>query len=105
MLWYGTAINRHKPVHTSTYLLVPHVTILGNSAFQRSALDIHRFHMYIHLNALYIMTKLLHEVSEHYLTVKNYKRGNNKDYIPIEKTEHTRKITFVYALMVMFKKY
>jgi hypothetical protein len=35
-------------------------------------------------------------VSEHYLTVKNYKKGNNKDYIPIEKTEHTRKKTFTY---------
>ena len=42
-------------------------------------------------------TKLLHEVSEHYLTVKNYKRGNNKDYIPIENTEHKRKKTFLYA--------
>ena len=39
---------------------------------------------------------LLREVSEHYLLVKNYKKGNNKDYIPIEKTEHTRKKTFTY---------
>ena len=39
---------------------------------------------------------LLREVSEHYLTVKNYKKGNNKDYMPIEKTDHTRKKTFTY---------
>ena len=39
---------------------------------------------------------LLREVSEHYLTVKNYKKGNNKDYVPIEKTEHNRKKTFTY---------
>ena len=38
------------------YLLVQLVTILANSAFQRSALDIHRVHMYIHLIALYIMS-------------------------------------------------
>ena len=42
---------------------------------------------------------LLREVSEHYWTVKNYKKGNNKDYIPIEKTDHTRKKTFTYDLM------
>ena len=40
---------------------------------------------------------LLHEVSEHYLQVKNYKKGSNKDYTPIEKTEHTRKKTFIYS--------
>ena len=38
------------------YLFVQLVTILANLAFQRSALDIHRFHMYIHLIALYIMS-------------------------------------------------
>ena len=38
----------------------------------------------------------LHEASEHFLKVKEYKRGANKDYIPIEKTEHTRKKTFIY---------
>ena len=38
----------------------------------------------------------LHEVSEHFLKVKEYKRGANKDYKPIEKTEHTRKKTFIY---------
>jgi hypothetical protein len=31
---------------------------------------------------------LLNEVSEHYLLVKNYKKGSNKDDIPIEKTEN-----------------
>ena len=39
---------------------------------------------------------LLREVSEHYLLVKNYKKGINKDYIPIEKTEHNRKKTFIH---------
>ncbi len=34
--------------------------------------------------------------SEGYLNFKNYQRRNNKDYTPIEKTEHTRKKTFVY---------
>jgi hypothetical protein len=29
----------------------------------------------------------LHEVSEHFLKVKEYKKGTNKDYIPLEKTE------------------
>jgi len=38
----------------------------------------------------------LHEVSEHFLKVKEYKKGTNKDYTPLEKTEHTRKKTFVY---------
>ena len=38
----------------------------------------------------------LKTVSEDYLNFKNYKRGANKDYIPIEKTEHTRKKTFIY---------
>ena len=37
------------------------------------------------------------EVSEHFLKVKKYITGANKDYKPIEKTEHTRKKTFVYA--------
>ena len=44
----------------------------------------------------YPTSKLLTEVSDHYLIVKNYKKSANKDYIPIEKTEHTRKKTFVY---------
>ena len=39
----------------------------------------------------------LKTVSEDYLNFKNYKIGSNKDYLPIEKTEHTRKKTFVYA--------
>ena len=30
------------------------------------------------------------------MKIKEYKRGENKDYVPIEKTEHTRKKTFVY---------
>ncbi len=38
----------------------------------------------------------LSEVSEHFLKVKEYKKGANKDYKPIEKTEHTRKKTFIY---------
>ena len=38
----------------------------------------------------------LYEASEHFLKVKKYKRGANKDYTPIEKTEHTRKKTFIY---------
>ncbi len=45
---------------------------------------------------VYPTSKLLNEVSNHYLTVKNYKKSSNKDYIPVEKTEHTRKKTFVY---------
>ena len=31
-----------------------------------------------------------------FLKVKEYNKGTNKDYIPLEKTEHTRKKTFVY---------
>ncbi len=38
----------------------------------------------------------LREVSEHFLNVKQYKRGVNKDYTPSEQTEHTRKKTFIY---------
>ncbi len=38
----------------------------------------------------------LKTVSEDYFNFKNYQRQNNKDYIPIEKREHTRKKTFVY---------
>ncbi len=38
----------------------------------------------------------LYKVSEEYLKIKKYNRGNNKDYTPIEKKEHTRKKTFVY---------
>ena len=38
----------------------------------------------------------LKTVSEDYLNFKNYKIGSNKDYVPIEKTEHARKKTFVY---------
>jgi hypothetical protein len=37
MLWYDTAINRHKPVYLHMYHLVPLVGILANSAFQRNA--------------------------------------------------------------------
>jgi hypothetical protein len=52
------------------------------------------------LNTLYKepTSEQLHEVSEHHLKVKEYKRGANKDYLPIEKTEHTRKKTFIYDL-------
>ena len=28
--------------------------------------------------------------------MKQYKKGINRDYVPTEKTEHTRKKTFVY---------
>ena len=45
----------------------------------------------------HITDEYLYKVSEEYLNIKQYKIGNNKDYIPIEKTEHTRKKTFVYA--------
>ncbi len=38
----------------------------------------------------------LHEVSEHFLKVKEYKKGTNKDCTPLETTERTRKKTFVY---------
>ena len=43
-------------------------------------------------------------VSEDYLKFKNYKIGSNKDYVPIEKTEHTRKKTFVYPFNGNFTK-
>ena len=56
MLWYGTTINRHKPVYPWTYLHVPLVTILAKSAFQRSAHDIQSIHQYIHVKPLYIMS-------------------------------------------------
>ena len=39
----------------------------------------------------------LYKVSEEFLKIKKYEIGSNKDYLPIEKTEHTRKKTFVYA--------
>ena len=38
----------------------------------------------------------LKTVSEDYLNFKKYKIGSNLDYPPREKTEHTRKKTFVY---------
>ena len=44
----------------------------------------------------FITDDYLYKVSEEYLKIKNYKIGSNKDYVPIEKTEHTRKKTFVY---------
>ena len=50
------------------------------------------FHFYKHITESY-----LYKVSEEYLKIKKYKIGSNKDYLPIEKTEHTRKKTFVYA--------
>ena len=45
----------------------------------------------------FITDDYLYKVSEEYLKIKKYKIGSNKDYLPIEKTEHTRKKTFVYA--------
>ena len=45
----------------------------------------------------FITEDYLYKVSEEYLKIKKYKIGSNKDYLPIEKTEHTRKKTFVYA--------
>jgi hypothetical protein len=39
---------------------------------------------------------LLHEVSDHCLQVKYYKKKSNKDYTPLEKTAHTRKKRFIY---------
>ncbi len=44
----------------------------------------------------FITDDYLYKVSEEYLKIKNYKIGSNKDYVPIEKTEHTRKKTFVF---------
>ncbi len=35
--------------------------------------------------------EILKEISEDYLNFKNYNSGDNKDYTPIEKTEHTRR--------------
>ena len=52
----------------------------------------------------YMNEQDLKTVSEDYLKFKNYKRGSNKDYIPIEKTEHTRKKTFVYDFNGNFTK-
>jgi hypothetical protein len=46
----------------------------------------------------------LKTVSEDYLNFKNYKIGSNKDYVPIEKTGHTRKKTFVYPFNGNFTK-
>ncbi len=40
----------------------------------------------------------LHEVSEDFLKVKEYTKGTNEDYTPLEKTEHTRNKRFVYDL-------
>ena len=44
----------------------------------------------------FITEDYLYKISEDYLKFKNYKIGSNKDYVPIEKTEHTRKKTFVF---------
>ena len=56
MLEYGTAINRHKPVHTCMYHHVQLVTILANSAFQRSALVIWvTMYQYMPPIALYVL--------------------------------------------------
>ena len=52
----------------------------------------------------YMNEQDLKTVSEDYLNFKNYKRGANKDYIPIEKTEHTRKKTFIYDFNGNFTK-
>jgi hypothetical protein len=43
-----------------------------------------------------IIEDYLYKVSEEYLKIVKYKIGSNKDYLPIEKKEHTRKKTFVY---------
>ena len=59
--------------------------------FINDTLDNIYFHFYNHIKDEYLT-----ETSEQYLKIKNYKKGANKDYIPTEKTEHTRKKTFVY---------
>ncbi len=53
-------------------------------------------HIYFHFYQP-ITEPYLYKVSEKYLKIEKYIIGNNKDYLPIEKTEHTRKKTFVYA--------
>ena len=53
----------------------------------------------------YMNEKDLKTVSEDYLNFKNYKLGGNKDYVPIEKTEHTRKKTLFMISMVILLKF
>jgi hypothetical protein len=50
-------------------------------------------------HVLYLLKKepteiILKKTSDHYLTFKDFKFPKNKDYVPFEKTEHTRKKTF-----------
>ena len=56
MLWYGTAINGHKPVHPRMYRHVQLVTILRNLGFLRSAHVIQGNGLYVHINDVYVQS-------------------------------------------------
>ena len=77
-------LNKNKEVLNNNKLL-PYERIITDN------LDNVYYKFYKYMNEQDLKT-----VSEDYLNFKNYKRGSNKDYIPIEKTEHTRKKTFIY---------
>ena len=77
-------LNKNKDVLNNNKLL-PYERIITDN------LDNVYYKFYQYMNEQDLKT-----VSEDYLNFKNYKRGANKDYIPIEKTEHTRKKTFIY---------
>ena len=45
---------------------------------------------------------ILKQTSDHFLTFKDFKFPKNRDYVPFEKKEHTRKKTFIYLLIMIF---
>ena len=75
-------LNKNKEVLNNNNLVPYKGFVTGDNIY---------FHFY-----KYITESYLSKVSEEYLKINKYKRGNNKDYSPIVKTEHTRKKTFVY---------
>ena len=45
---------------------------------------------------------ILKQTSDHFLTFKDFKFPKNRDYVPFEKKEHTRKKTFYLPLIMIF---
>ena len=75
-------LNNNKEVLNNNNLVPYKGFVNGNNIY---------FHFYKNITESY-----LYKVSEEYLKINKYKIGSNKDYLPIEKTDHTRKKTFVY---------
>ena len=51
-----------------------------------------------------ITSKIIVNTSDHYLKFKDFKLPTNKNYVPWEKTEHSRKKTQFYHLVMIYIK-